>query len=122
MRRLQPSALRVLLAIPAGVCGLTPLVARAATGPNDQVTFYGLGTLSCATWQSDQVEQNRGNQWIFGYFSAVNLWGTTRGSVGGSTDQPGLVAEVKKQCDARPSAQLWVATDQVYRAMLARGQ
>lgn len=90
-----------------------------------EVISYGAGSISCATWLSGSEAEVQGEQWIFGYWSGSNIAAALtyrRGDVGASTDQPGIIGEIRKICLDRPSASLLAVTGEVYRRFLREGR
>ena len=84
---------------------------------NTLIRSYGLAGSSCATWLSSPTSVYGGSQWIFGFWSGLNqqtVFDGGQGSVGKSTDQAGIVAEVKKVCSEEPSSQLQDAAGKVF--------
>jgi hypothetical protein len=102
------------------ILGLAAVNAAAAQGKSSLV--LGIGRMSCAHWQSSPPRQREGAIWIFGYWSGINHVGeTTSGRlVGQHTDSEGIVAEVKKVCEAQPSMTLMDATATAYLAQSKR--
>lgn len=99
--------------------------ALAAANPDPPLLQMGLGTLSCATWLTNADAERRGAQWVFGMFSGMNMMtaiGDKPGVVGKSTDQPGVIAAVKKVCDADRSLLLSTATTTVYFRLYQEGR
>ena len=96
-----------------------------ANDPNAPVLQMGIGTLSCATWLSDQDTERSGEQWLFGLLTGLNVMAATHddsGVVGKGTDQPGFVAAVKRACDEDRSRPLiWAATG-VYARLKQEGR
>ncbi len=96
-----------------------------ADDPGTMIQIMGLGTVSCATWLQTPTNKTRGEQWVFGFFSGANEFSAIAGEngmVSESTDQPGLIAEVKKICDEEPSKLLIDAAATVYFSMRKAGR
>lgn len=87
---------------------------NAATAEPVLIQFFGIGSRSCAHWQSTPSRQIAGSNWIFGYWTGTNVASLSNSPVGESTDGEGLLAEVKKVCDAQPSMRLMDAVSAVY--------
>jgi hypothetical protein len=110
------------------VCGVFVAFAASAAAQDEEegkvpMHVFGIGTASCAQWQSDDTNRRDGANWILGYWSASNHVATALKQdslVGEKTDGYGIIAEVKKTCDARPSMKLLYAVALTYRQMRAR--
>jgi hypothetical protein len=88
------------------------------------ITYFGAGDWSCATWLATPESEAIGNLWITGYWSGRNVAEVDTAKpedVGQSTDARGVVGEVKKLCQANPSAKLLIAADEVYLRFLKEG-
>jgi hypothetical protein len=77
-------------------------IASAATSSADAATTFGIGTASCACWQSTEQNINQGDIWILGFWSGLNMDSPAHGDVGSTTDVYGIIGEVKKWCDTAP--------------------
>lgn len=110
-RRLALAA--VVLALSSGPAG--------AEGPNDPILMVGVGTLSCATWLNEPAQRLLSEQWILGFWTAMNAYSEPGGAVGQSTDQAGIVGEVRKDCQGQPSLKLMYATYKAYIRMQKAG-
>ena len=76
-----------------------------------QVVVFGVGHYSCErAWETEF--KFSAFSWVMGYFSGRNVGDQTK--VGGTTDGDGVVAEVRKVCDAKPSLTLATATERVF--------
>ena len=88
----------------------------AATPPT--VTGFGMGGYSCARAfepHNFAITQS----WVLGFWSGVN---NTRGlQVGRNTDAAGVVGEVRRVCEDQPATLLYVAVDQAYANLHAKG-
>jgi hypothetical protein len=62
------------------------------------------------------------DQWIYGFWSALNVVGINRHNVGQHTDPKGVVGEVRKECVENPSETLELATRKVYFKLDALGR
>lgn len=89
-----------------------------AASPPSSVQVRGDGGLSCATWLSTQTAYGYGNEWVWGFWTGANAVsaaaGTTDGKVGRSTDNLGIVGEVRKICEAEPSIHLFAAAARTF--------
>ena len=90
--------------------------ARAA-GPPGESYYYGIGRLSCATWTpaTEGSEQN----WLFGFWSALNETNPINKAVGSRTDGSGIVEEVRKVCRDDPSLDVGHATVRAYEKLMS---
>jgi hypothetical protein len=66
----------------------------------------GAGAVSCATWLSTPTSKLQGESWILGFWTGSNWVALTVGAkriVGYSTDNLGIIGEVKKRCLKTPA-------------------
>lgn len=77
--------------------------------------LVGFGNLSCATWLSTSANRQQGNDWLLGFWSGINGYGSPGGIVGHTTDSLGIISEVKKVCNNEPSLALIYATARTYQ-------
>jgi hypothetical protein len=103
-------------ALIAGV-GLACFTGYQAFAQYSPTHIFGIGAKSCAYWQSTPATVSEGHAWIYGYWSGLNTHSNKSRTVGSRTDGVGVVAEVKKICDARPSMTLTDATLSAYTEM-----
>jgi hypothetical protein len=82
---------------------------------------YGMGNQSCASWTDNPAATVAGDQWILGYWSALNLVNTTNKSVGSKTDGEGVLGEVRLYCQQHPSMLINAAVSDVYVRMAKVG-
>lgn len=80
--------------------------------------MYGIGTKSCAYWQSSGATLAEGRAWAYGYWSGLNTFNNQDHMVGSRTDSDGIIGEVKKLCDSHPSITFGTAVLAVYGAMM----
>lgn len=94
-------------------------LALQASSPSDHVTYevYGIGQGSCAKWRSTPSDTIQGDQWVLGWWSAMNLANDRNKFVGTQTDGEGIVGEVLKVCTENPSMLLINAAAAVYIKM-----
>jgi hypothetical protein len=89
------------------------LATGAAHAPAEEskvpVLVFGFGRGSCASWSKDQMQ---GDVWILGFWSGMNAAYTA--TTGENTEGPGILAEVRKVCQGKPSLSLSEASLQVY--------
>ena len=90
------------LAITALSLAMLTIPSAAKTGILD----LGTGTESCAAWLATPYSESAGTSWILGFWTGAN-WGTQMGGgsgdVGSTTDNLGIIGEVKKRCMNSPS-------------------
>jgi hypothetical protein len=86
------------------------------------VLVHGIGRMSCAHWLYSNIDKfDEGRAWLLGFWSGLNhLNETNHHKVGHHTDSEGIIAEVRKVCETRPSMTLGVATVTVYFEMANR--
>lgn len=97
--------------------GLMAMAVAVSSQQRDLVQIYGMGSISCATaWQPENARAS--SDWVLGLWSGRNFEGSSS-MVGASTDQAGIVGEVKLACEKAPSDSLVHATIEVYNAMRA---
>jgi hypothetical protein len=101
--------------------GVTAIVLASSALPAQErlPAFWtlGIGSRSCATWQSNSSYQRDGTNWIYGYWTGLNNAQTNPKDrmIGSKTDPQGIISEVKKNCDNQPSMALFDATSLTYR-------
>lgn len=76
--------------------------------------LYGIGRSSCANWLSQPEHESEGETWILGYWSGLNVLNAPSHLVGGHSDGPAIIGEVKKICLSEPSTALSNAVARVY--------
>lgn len=100
------------------------LAAALLTAPQGALVFSG--HQSCATWLSSPSSENAGSHWVLGFWSGKNmeaaLSNPAAGRVGSSTDNAGVVGEVKLTCQSRPSLSLVAATLETYERFKSEGR
>ena len=93
------------------------LALQAAVPPRQSFSVNGIGNKSCATALLPENYQES-YAWIMGFWSGMN--GVIGGMVGAKTDGNGIVGEVKRACDLRPSEPLAVAAYDTFRVMASQ--
>jgi hypothetical protein len=96
------------------------LVCLAPSGASAQYAttqMFGIGIKSCAYWQSSPSTISEGRVWIYGYWSGLNTFNNQNHIVGENTDSAGIVGEVTKICNDRPSMALSSAVLSAFVAM-----
>ena len=97
---------RLLAGLAASVLAITP--AHSA--------YFGIGTSSCANWQTHGNE-SQGRIWIMGFFSGMSAMDPAGDDVGNETDAPAILAEVALICGKNPSMKLRDAVSKYYRSL-----
>lgn len=96
--------------------------AGAATSPYDRVASLGVGTLNCGQWLRTPNNEHVGEQWILGFVTGINTYGTRRGNVGAFGGQLGVINEVRGICQYQPALPLQDAAGRAYNTLLLRGR
>ncbi len=104
----------IALVLAAAIANVSP------AAPHDMMVM-GIGYHSCATWTETPDKFSEGEAWIYGYWTGLNQAGPRR-DVGSATDSPGIIAEIRKLCEATPSASLMNMTYQVYTTLRLQGR
>jgi hypothetical protein len=81
------------------------------TGPSQgqEVTLLSLGKLgglSCFVWQSTTDRREDGENWLVGYWTALNALAAKAGRPQSDLDRAGIIAEVTRTC-ARNDSQVF---------------
>jgi len=98
-----------------GLVMLAALSTQAAGAPKwSQSLIFGIGRESCAEWQSTQITERDGENWILGYWSGVNTANPQNPFVGKSPDGAGIIGATKLLRQKEPSATLQDATVRIY--------
>ena len=109
--------MRSLLFSLASLAILT-MPALADDGATHSVVIGGTGREPCSSWtkdrsgNSEQAKEGtaRRQEWILGFFSAVNLFYDPSGNLhGGIDDQEGMLAAVDNHCRSHPDDPLFAA-------------
>ena len=90
----------VLLA--ALVCA-APVCLSSAQDAKVSVDMKGIGSMSCAHWQSTQALRLEGTIWIYGFWTGLNYVAAASGQTETKVDTAAVMVEVKKTCAQRPS-------------------
>jgi hypothetical protein len=101
----------------AALVVIVPICAHADPSIH-KVAVGGSGRDPCSAWTQDrsattdperQASQSR-IDWVLGFFSAVNLFAESSGSLhGGIDDRDGMILWIDNYCRAHPTAPLFVA-------------
>lgn len=92
---------------------------------NVRVDILGAGAVSCATWLSTPTSELHGESWILGFWTGSNWVALTYGAernVGYSTDNLGLIGEVKKRCLNSPSQSVELVVVGVFNDFFKEGK
>lgn len=111
MKRAIPFVAAVFLALPTSGNAETEVVTWTA---------FGIGTDSCANWQSTAAHKSEGEAWILGFWSALNLAGRIDVKIDAGIDAPDIWSEVKKTCASTPDSRLADAVLTAYDKMVVR--
>ncbi len=104
---------------------LVPSVRSVAAPSPGRVESFGLGGLSCATWNVPSARQAQADQWILGYWSATNVAAFTSGHsgcAGCTTDEAGILGEIHRFCSEEPSRTILYATVTIYNRLYNDGR
>jgi len=99
---------------------LIVLSTTASAEEKSETLVMGIGMRSCAFWRESAARIEDGNNWIRGFWTGLNFMNDGNHAVGSQTDSAGILAEVNKECDAKPSVQLGIATAKVFMEMARR--
>ena len=91
----------VLLA--ALICAAPVSVSSAEEEAKVSVNMMGIGSMSCAHWQSTQAHRLEGTIWIYGFWTGLNYVAAASEQTETKVDTAAVVVEVKKTCARRPS-------------------
>jgi hypothetical protein len=89
----------------------------ASADEKSETLVMGIGMRSCAYWRESAAKIEDGNNWIRGFWTGLNFMNEGNHAVGSQTDPAGILAEVNKECEAKPSVQLGIATTKVFMEM-----
>ena len=98
--QIWPMVKPVLLA--ALVCA-APVCLSSAQDTKVSVDMMGIGSMSCAHWQSTQALRLEGTIWIYGFWTGLNYVAAASGQTETKVDTAAVMVEVKKTCAQRPS-------------------
>jgi hypothetical protein len=107
----------VLLAVL--VCA-APVRLSSARDAEVSVDMMGIGSMSCAHWQSTQALRLEGTIWIYGFWTGLNYVAAASGQTASKVDTAAILAEVKKICARRPSQVLASAAWTAYLGLNER--
>jgi hypothetical protein len=78
----------------------------------------GVGSIDCGTWLSTASYKTKGESWLLGYWSGINVTSRTNRMVGHTTDARGILGAVEKVCADDPTRKLSDATVIVYNHLV----
>ncbi len=70
------------------------------------VDMIGIGSMSCAHWQSTQSHRREGTIWIFGFWTGLNYVAAASDQAQSKIDMAAIVPGVEKTCSRQPSQPL----------------
>lgn len=107
-----------------GVLFVAVLPARAFGDSVREVNIGGAGRDKCSQWVEDRsasseaarAANERREEWLAGFFSAVNLFTESTGNLhGGVDDRDGMLRQIDDYCRSHPRDPLWLpATNLVF--------
>jgi hypothetical protein len=80
-----------------------PVCPSLAQDARVSVDMMGIGSMSCAHWQSTQALRLEGTVWIYGFWTGLNYVAAASGQTELKVDTAAVLAEVTKTCAQRPS-------------------
>ena len=98
-RQSWPTIKPVLLAL---ICA-APVCPSSAQDAKVSVDMMGIGSMSCAHWQSTRALRLEGTIWIYGFWTGLNYVAAASGQAESKADTAAVLAEVQKTCARRPS-------------------
>jgi hypothetical protein len=102
---------------------LAALIFVAGISPSEAKYWaVGQGRSSCASWLSHPEFERDGDQWIVGYWTAMNKYNKQNSEVGSRSDPEGILGEIKKICLAEPSSVLDDVVGRVYKRFEEEGK
>jgi hypothetical protein len=84
------------------ICG-APICASSAQETKVSVDMMGIGSMSCAHWQSTRSLRLEGTIWIYGFWTGLNYVAAASEQTQTKIDTAAVVVEVEKACAQRPS-------------------
>ena len=110
MRQLLSSDEPMSLASVFAVSAALIWASSSTTYPQADVV-RGAGAISCARWLAEPGVDADVGQWILGYWTGLNAYAGPDHNVGRSTDNFGVVAAVRLECQRDPSRLISFATE-----------
>src|SRR4030081_1710531 len=87
------------------VCA-APVCLSSAQDAKVSVDMMGIGSMSCAHWQSTQALRLEGTIWIYGFWTGLNYVAAASGQTEAKIDVAAIVGEVEKTCAQQTSQTL----------------
>ena len=104
---------RVLCSAQVLAASVSPI---SAQDTRISVDMMGIGSMSCAHWQSTQAHQLEGTAWIYGFWTGLNYVAAASDQAQAKIDVAAIVVEVKKTCAQQMSQTLASAVWTTYLA------
>jgi hypothetical protein len=80
-----------------------PVCQSSAQDAKVSVDLMGIGSMSCAHWQSTQEHRIEGTIWIYGFWTALNYVASASEQSVRKVGTAAALAEVEKKCAQRPA-------------------
>jgi hypothetical protein len=94
------------------ICG-APICPSSAQETKVSVDMMGIGSMSCAHWQSTRSLRLEGTIWIYGFWTGLNYVAAASEQTQTKIDTAAVVVEVEKACAQRPvqvlASAVWTA-------------
>jgi hypothetical protein len=87
----------------AAVACAAPVCLSSAQDAKVSVDMMGIGSMSCAHWQSTQALRLEGTIWIYGFWTGLNYVAAASGQTETKVETAAVMVEVKQACAKRPS-------------------
>jgi hypothetical protein len=79
-----------------------------------RVTMSGIGSMSCAHWQSSRSKYAEGVVWLYGFWTGLNYAAAVQQLTQSELDSSSIAKEVAKTCALSPSTTLAQAAWQTF--------
>ena len=101
------------------LCVTTGVIALTCAGINNAdallgTRYYSLAATDCGKWLSTPQNEKNGEQWVLGYWTALNVANVENHVVGSRSDKAAILREIKNLCLADRSTQLVDVINVVY--------
>jgi hypothetical protein len=90
--------IRVALALLSAV-----VFCSSSSGEEVSVQMTGIGSTTCAYWQSSKARRAEGTVWIYGFWTGLNYVAAASEQAQSNASETAMVAAVEKACARRPS-------------------
>lgn len=97
-----------------------PVNLSSAQDARVSVDMMGIGSMSCAHWQSTQALRSEGTIWIYGFWTGLNYVAAASGQPESKADTAAVLADVRKICARGPSQVLASAVWTAYLELNVR--